>query len=300
MNITDSAVRIRAFEWLKEQVGIHGEVLPRALLAEGFTFFGERVPLVAPNGIFTPRIAQYPLSITTVPNSPYADSYSPDGLLSYKYRGTDPHHRDNVGLREALRRGLPLIYLFGVIPGQYLPVWPVYVVRDQPDQLAFTVAFDDAATAEETAAGVEVGSFEMPRRAYITTVVRRRLHQTSFRAMVLRAYGEQCSLCRLRRAPLLDAAHIIEDAHLDGVPSVNNGIALCKLHHAAFDSMIVGINPDYRVELRQDVLEEIDGPMLEHGLKGLHGSRIMLPRQSVAMPNQEALRYRYELFRKAS
>jgi putative restriction endonuclease len=300
MNLTDSAVRISAFEWLREQVGVHGEVLPRTLLAEGFTVAGERVPLVAPNGIFTPRVAQFPISITTVPNSPYEDSYSPDGLLSYKYRGTDPNHRDNVGLREALKRGLPLIYLFGVVPGQYLPVWPVYVVRDQPDQLAFTVAVDDAATAEETAAGVELGSFEQPRRAYITTMVRRRLHQSSFRAMVLRAYGEQCSLCRLRRSALLDAAHIIEDAHLDGVPSINNGIALCKLHHAAFDSMIVGISPDYRVELKRDVLEEIDGPMLEHGLKGLHGGKLILPRHTAARPDQEALGYRYELFLRAS
>ena len=41
----DATVRNAAFTWLKAQVDSHGDVLPRALLAEGFTFSGVRVPL---------------------------------------------------------------------------------------------------------------------------------------------------------------------------------------------------------------------------------------------------------------
>ena len=74
------------------------------------------------------------------------------------------------------------------------------------------------------------------------------------------------------------------DRDPEGEPKVSNGLALCKLHHAAFDCHIIGVNPDYRVEVRVDVLEEIDGPMLEHGLQGFHRGQPFNP-TVVARPN---------------
>ena len=47
-------------------------------------------------------------------------------------------------------------------------------------------------------------------------------------------------------------------------------LALCRLHHAAFDRQFIGIRPDYVVEVWRKILDEDDGPMLPHGLKGLH------------------------------
>ena len=93
MTNIDQRIRIAAFNWLDEQVGIHGDVLPRSILAQGFEFEGQRVPLVAPQGIFKPKILpQMPLSITTTPEGPYDDIPGPDGVLLYRYRGTDPQH----------------------------------------------------------------------------------------------------------------------------------------------------------------------------------------------------------------
>lgn len=83
------------------------------------------------------------------------------------------------------------------------------------------------------------------RRRYPTRVFRQRLHQREFRERVVRAYQHHCAGCRLRRNELLEAAHIIADADSGGVPSVPNGLALCKLHHAAFDAHLIGISPDY-------------------------------------------------------
>ena len=56
---------------------------------------------------------------------------------------------------------------------------------------------------------------------------------------------------RLRHQELLEAAHIVADRDPEGEPKVRNGLALCKLHHAAFDCHIIGVNPDYRVEDRR-------------------------------------------------
>lgn len=300
----DQRVRAAAFDFLRAQTGLRGELLRRDLLAEGFRFDGQRVPLIGPQGIFKPAILpEMPLTITTVPviegrERPYDDAMDEFGLLLYRYRGQDPEHRDNAGLRVAMRRAVPLIYLFGVVPGDYMPVWPVFIVRDDPVALTFSVAVDlketIGATPEEQASTIAVA-----RRAYVTRLTEQRLHQQGFRLRVIRAYQERCAVCRLKHSELLDAAHILPDGHPRGFPIVPNGLAMCKLHHAAFDAQILGVRPDLAIEIREDVLQETDGPMLVHGLQGFQGSRLLTPRRPDLQPDREFLAERYEIFRKA-
>jgi putative restriction endonuclease len=301
----DTRVRTQAFQFLTEQTRLHGEVVPRDLLERGFDFEGRRVPLIGPQGIFKPALlAEMPISITTVPVKegearPYDDGVGPDGFLRYRYRGTDPGHRDNQGLRLAMGRGVPLIYLYGVTPGRYMPVWPVYIVRDHPAELSFSVAVDAPYMPVLSNFKQDANSLEA-RRAYVTVLTQRRLHQQGFRERVLRAYQEQCAICRLRHDELLDAAHILPDGHPRGEPIVPNGLALCALHHAAFDRNILGIRPDFVVEVRVDILREEDGPMLQHGLQGFQGKTILRPRSRALWPRSDFLAERYEEFRRAS
>lgn len=297
----DEAIRAAAFAFLDKQSAIHGEVLPRSVLAAGFEYEGRRVPLLGPQGIFKPALAELPLSITTAPPvegkaRPYDDDFTDEGLLRYRYRGDDPRHHENQGLRRAMASQLPLIYFHGIVPSQYLAAWPVYVVADDPSSLTFTVAVDDR---QALAVGGVDASTKDVRRRYVTRLVRQRLHQNAFRIRVLRAYRDTCSICRLHHPVLLDAAHILGDTHALGEPVVSNGLALCKLHHAAFDSNILGIRPDLVVEIRSDVLREIDGPMLLHGLQGFEGRTLTVPRNSLLRPNREFLAERYEAFREA-
>jgi len=276
-------------------------VLPWKLIAQGFEFKGRRVPLVSQQGIFKPAVCELPLSIRTSLHGPYDDGEpDSDGLLLYRYRGNDPGHRDNVGLREAMRRQVPLMYFFGVVPGRYLAAWPVYVVADDVANLTFTVAVDaTSGRRDDLGAQIDALSVNEPeseaRRVYVTGTFRRRLHQRSFRERVLAAYRRQCALCRLRHEELLEAAHIIPDAE-QGEPLVSNGLSLCKIHHAAFDRRFLGVRPDYVVEVRPDLLTEQDGPMLEHGLQEMHQVRIQVPRRTADRPDPEALRRRYERF----
>jgi putative restriction endonuclease len=113
---------------------------------------------------------------------------------------------------------------------------------------------------------------------------------------VLQAYKEQCALCRLRHQELLDAAHIIPDSEPEGEPVVSNGLALCKLHHAAYDRYFLAVRPDYVVEVNRKILEEEDGPMLLHGLKGMNGRRIHVPRSASLRPSPDLLTQRYDRF----
>jgi len=302
----DAQVRNAAFEFLKTECRRAGsDVLPRAVLAKGFDYQGHPVAILGPQGIFKPAILpEMPLSITTAParddgTAPYPDVVGNDGLLRYCYRGTNPQHHENVGLRRAHENGVPLIYCHGVVPGHYVVVWPVYIVGDSPKDLTFTVSVEERRL-------VSFGTMDpddretVGRRRYITREVQQRLHQEGFRQRVLGAYRQHCAVCRLRHAELLEAAHILPDGHPKGEPVVSNGLALCKLHHAAFDLNILGISPDYRVDLRLDVLQERDGPMLKHGLQGFHQAIIWTPNRLSWKPNPEFLEERYSAFKKAS
>ena len=301
--MNDASVRREAFDWLREQVARYDEVLPWSVLREGFYFKGIRVPLVSMQGIFKPRACELPLSIRTAVGGPYDDRAGSDGRFLYAYRGTNPAHRENVGLREAMNKRVPLVHFFGLLPGRYLAAWPVFVVADDPRALTFAVQLDDASVLDFTAPAVTAsvghatGADE--RRRYVTRELQVRLHQRSFRERVLRAYRSQCALCRLRHHELLDAAHILPDSEA-GAPRVPNGLALCKLHHAAFDKMFVGVRPDGIIEVRRDILDEEDGPMLLHGLKRLHLTGLHAPYRKEDRPDPDMLHIRYQRFVEAA
>jgi len=297
----DWSIRQAAFAWLTDQRETVGEALPRTAL-ENFSVDGRRIPLMGPQGIWKPAVCELPISITTIVSGPYEDEYdSGRGLLRYAYRGTDPQHRDNRGLRRAMVERVPLVYFHAVEPGRYVAAYPVFVVDDDEHSLFFAMQVDDLRSAIETASGtLSVAEDPEPRRAYVTATFRRRLHQVAFRERVMRAYKERCALCRLRHHELLDAAHITPDSELEGEPVVSNGLALCKLHHAAFDRFFFTVRPDYAIEVRPSILAESDGPMLIVGLQQIHGTRIHLPRRAKDLPDPQRLANRYELFRQAS
>jgi putative restriction endonuclease len=297
----DLAVRLAALAFVHD-LPTEGpeETVPYDLLRRGFMFRGQPVRLMGPQGIFKPIVLpEMPLTILTSPQDPYGDEIDADGTLHYRYMGNDPMHPVNVGLRKAMLRGVPLIYLRGTIKGRYRVEKPVYVVGDDPPSLTFHVSIDDYAILEEDPF-FQRGEAAEIRRAYVTVQASRRLHQAKFRDRVLRAYREICAICRLRHRVLLDATHILPDRHPGGEPVVSNGLSLCKLHHAAYDRNILGIHPSLRIEVREDILNEVDGPMLQHGLQGCQGQPLLTPRRRKDQPNKDFLAERYEQFRRAS
>jgi putative restriction endonuclease len=97
---------------------------------------------------------------------------------------------------------------------------------------------------------------------------------------------------------LLDAAHIVMDSDEQlGQPIVSNGLPLTKIHHAAFDANLIGIDPDFRIHVSDRLLEIHDGPFLELGLKGIAGTSIELPRRSEDRPDCDRLAIRFEQFK---
>ena len=296
-------LRSAAFAYLDDLRRRQGDHVSYRLL-EAFEFDHRRISLIQRmRGIRV--VAGFPaaLSILTTfrarpEDRPYEDTEGQDGYLRYKWRGSEANNYDNVALRRALELGKPLIWFFGVAPGTYLPVYPVWLVDEEPGQHQFVVAADTEMRGQWLDPDMIHPVDLTLRRQYAHATVRQRLHQRVFRERVLIAYQSQCALCRLRHPELLDAAHIKEDSE-GGEPVVPNGLAMCAIHHRAFDAQVLGIRPNYVIEIRQDVREERDGPTLLHALQGMHESTLSLPRSRAAWPSTDLLEERYERFQKA-
>lgn len=299
----DKRVRVAAMDWLEKRSSDGADALHTSDL-DDFLFEGKKFRLKdITKGIRKPAELDAALSITTVyrepgKEAPYRDEVGPDGLLRYKWEGDDCNLYTNKGLRKAMELRLPLIWFFGVGESKFQAIFPVYLIAEEPEKQQFVVDIDATNNpAVFNAPGVGTESIEIPK-VYKNRVARTRMHQRVFRSSVLRAYDSSCAVCNLKHSILLDAAHIIPDRDEDGIASVRNGLALCKIHHAAFDANILGISPDLVVHIRDDILHEVDGPMLKYGLQERHMQELMsVPRRRPELPDKELLARAFDAFR---
>lgn len=302
----DQLLRLAAFDAVRRLAELRGDLTAHDL-SEGFEFQGQRIPLINPRrGIFKPQQMKYLLSIKTVfPRSGarvwYDDQrevhrqiYEGDDSVDYAFMGQDPEAADNRWLRGAMENRIPIIYFLGVAPGFYEACLPTYVTGWDPVTLKARIAFGER--REDT---IEYPQTVADRR-YALRDVKHRLHQASFREAVIAAYNGRCALSGLPEPMLLDAAHIMADKdELYGQPVVPNGLPLSKIHHAAFDAHLIGIDPDFRIHVSEKLLGRRDGPLLE-ALKGLNEGTLHLPARVKDQPDRERLAMRFELFKAAA
>jgi putative restriction endonuclease len=294
--VNEEPIRAAALAWLQE-VTLGGTVpATREQLANDFHVLGQRFPLIdRGRGIRKPAGWHAALSIMTALGKPYADDEGADGLHRYKLRRDQRGTRENQSLRAALRDQVPLIWFYGVAPGVFNAIFPIWLTAEEPEDDQFVLALTESQRAVEPNSPVEE-SF----RRYLVAETKRRLHQPVFASQVMLAYSTRCAVCRIGHRELLDAAHIIADSDPRGLPIVRNGLALCKIHHAAYDRNILGIRPDYVIEIHHRLLDEIDGPMLRHGLQDHHAKPLMqLPQRRSELPDPTRLEERYAEFRAA-
>ncbi len=299
---SDTLMRMAAFDHVRRLSEVHDHLTAKEL-RPGFIFEGERIPLVNPQrGIFKPRQMRFLLSIKTVFPKPgakvwYDDQrkvhrqiFESDEMVDYAFMGQDPKAADNRWLREAFENQIPVIYFLGIAPGRYQAMLPVFISGWDGQGLTARIAFGVPGREELIA---PENSLE---RRYALHAVKQRLHQASFRDAVITAYNGRCALSGLPEQRLLDAAHIISDKNEHfGQSIVPNGLPLSKIHHAAFDAHLIGIDPDYRLHVSQRLLVQHDGPMLE-ALKQLHGGIIHLLGRVQDRPDRRRLALRFERF----
>jgi putative restriction endonuclease len=304
----DVEFRESIFAWLRAKQ-IKKPFFSRADLSQ-FRYKDRDIRLIGPQtGIWWPKdlsmgaIGIWSAYVPEGQERPYEDNFGTDGFLRYKWRGLDSQTADNRALRYAMEEGLPLVLYQGIgyEPGTQTqiaqPIFPVYLIGEEPEFHQFVVALESSQYVLSPAQPIEV--LEISRK-YNERVTRTRYHQPLFRARVIHAYEELCAVCRLPFTELLEAAHIKPDSE-GGPARVSNGMSMCKIHHGAYDANILGISPDYKVHIKESVLQTFDGPTLQHSLKEMHGELLrQLPSDKPSRPDKDFLAERFERFERAS
>jgi len=125
------------------------------------------------------------------------------------------------------------------------------------------------------------------RKDVISQIVRKyRAHD--FRRRVLSAYGHQCAACGVQ-LELIDAAHILPVAEPGSTDETTNGIAFCKLHHAAYDRNLLSFDHRYRIEVSSAQIDRLTESNLIGGLRQFQRNlrdAIILPADRRDYPSQ--------------
>ena len=305
----DWAVRHRAFSALERlSVACRGRI-PWAEIARGFESQGQSIHFAGRAiGIFKPKQMSAALSIKTVmPRAGrkawYRDQETrfdtPTGLLPYDLARGGLGDASNRHLQLAFQRSAPLIYFRATDPAVYEAIWPVWVADFRLDKEQVLLAAPD--TAQGAVSSVRGAILANPdlvtERRYSFRQTRHRNHQAWFSSRTKSAYGYRCAFSGLPLRDLLVGAHILPDAE-GGAASVTNGICMSTLHHAAFDTHLIGVDPDLKVHIAPRVTKGRDGPLLE-SLKALDGTLLRAPQDPRAHPNPEHLEQRFHQFRHA-
>ncbi len=288
-------LRLEIFHDLELFIESRGGFADRQELSDFTLRNGVRMPLIdrGGRGIRNPKEFDATLSIRSSGDKSvfnvYDDAIDRErGLLFYSWAQGPLNAGDNRKLNVAFEQQAPIILFEKPLANVYVPIIGVRVIDVLPDKRQFVIDLDDS--------GVRASPTATLDKRYVERLVRQRVHQPVFRARVLSAYGKRCAICTLKYAELLDAAHILPDTDERGPPVVTNGMAMCTIHHRAYDQNFLGVSPDYVVHINERMLADSDGPMLQYGLQAMNGKPLELPTRRDDQPDRDYLAERFAAF----
>ncbi|MBY6218768.1 HNH endonuclease [Qipengyuania aquimaris] len=222
----------------------------------------------------------------------WSEDYNVFAAFDYNYHsgtfGASPSiQTDTKALEEAISDGL----------GVYSKDTGELAVAIRPELLGFYVIQMDAlhsfgkdavelATLKNIASSplafgeVDLPQSSSPERQRAMTQTLRWLRDHRFTERVLTAYSNRCAMCEVQLS-LLDAAHILPVAHPDSDDEVSNGIALCALHHRAYDAALVTFDEEYEIRFNEDAIGELQSEGLSNGLSAFKSAI----RPSIELPS---------------
>lgn len=300
---TDLDVIFTAFQRINELEMIYGDAIPWSTIKEGFEYSGSNVLLANQvQGIFKPKVMKEGvLSIkTTIPKGDnvniYNDQFTDEGFYQYSLEQGDPYGERNVLLWQSFQGNSPFIYFHAVAPAVYKALYPCFVRNILPE-----LGYSEIIVGSSLADAIVQDNIHVPddiESRYMVRETKVRLHQASFREAVLSAYSYKCAITGLPTPKLLEAAHIIPDQLIGDKQTVSNGIALSRLHHKAYDANLIGIDPDYKIHISEELNVTNGGPLLERGILDFSGSKLVLPKNEAVLPNRDYLARRFETYKR--
>ncbi len=154
------------------------------------------------------------------------------------------------------------------------------------------------ATPEEEREFLDFAESEIQTaRRYDLVETMRAYRDAKFRPAVLQAYSYRCAVCSCD-LKLVDAAHIVPVSHPSSTNEVTNGLALCRLHHGAFDNALLGSQSSFRVVINPTTVQRLHEIGLDTGIEQFRlqlPELICVPASIEARPLPELLRLGMQL-----
>jgi putative restriction endonuclease len=141
---------------------------------------------------------------------------------------------------------------------------------------------------ESLDAGILIEKVTKPRREVVRSI-HTKLRESNFRKRVLVAYENRCAFCGVQLG-LVEAAHVLPVSYESSTDETSNGIALCVLHHKAFDSSFITFDTDYKITHNKHKAEHFRQNKLDGGMERFLAdirTHISLPPSIKDRPNRE-------------
>lgn len=148
---------------------------------------------------------------------------------------------------------------------------------------------------EETPA-VDLDRIGSHGRRKVVRTIQERVGQENFKARVLAAYRRHCAMCALQ-LDLVVAAHIVP-VKAEGSNETTNGLALCCLHHEAYDRGFVVPDGDYQIRINERALarlRRLQRNSKEAEFTAALRSDLFLPEREKDQPSPDYLRRGMEI-----
>jgi putative restriction endonuclease len=131
-------------------------------------------------------------------------------------------------------------------------IWKEFT-RD-PESLTFESERAYAELMQKDVRASETVEWEHVQGLEAEVITRVRVNQHFFRSIILAGYQSKCAVCALPITSLLVASHIVPWS-IDKTIRMNpqNGLCLCSIHDRAFDSGLLIIGCDYKIEFHPNV-----------------------------------------------
>lgn len=197
-------------------------------------------------------IRQHTGSISSSPSMQVSEGALRQALLT----GFSPYVNQNGETAIALRPDFMGTYI------EFLE--PLHDSGKIPQEAAILAKLsEDAADVEDK----DIDDSVADKRKYAILSTKRALRALDFGRRVLGAYGHQCAMCGVQLR-LIDGAHILPAAHEDSTDQTSNGVALCALHHRAYDRGLVAFDPLFKVGINEKFVTKLKADDRAGGLKG--------------------------------
>lgn len=136
---------------------------------------------------------------------------------------------------------------------------------------------------------------KLPKGEEQERIIKQRINQNFFRSAVLASYNYKCCISGVGKTELLEACHIVGwSQDILNRTNPQNGLCMNSFFHKAFDNYLIGITPDFRIAISEDLLLHVSEDTFKKYLSKRNGEKIVLP--SKFFPQRDLLAIRYEQY----